>query len=484
MAALADWLFYGRVVGWTVALFSLVLLVVMRTRGKRLRFAGRVVSVLAIVLLAGLVEEPTVVGVALMMLGVATLAVISEAGWTSSVTQWVGRWALLVLTVPVRWVFDSVEMGRWLGRHPSSSVRGVRAAALWAAPTALGIVFAILFAVANPIVELWVRTVWEQFWMVCDWLATEVELERVVFWIFVAIGVYGVLRYRRVRWLPRAASLAVPPVASAWEAGMPWVVRCLVVFNAVFLVQTFLDCVYLWGGAKLPAGMTYAAYAHRGAYPLVATAILAGLFVLLTFRSGGAAHRSAAARRLVYLWIGQNLFLLLSTVWRILLYVDVYSLTRLRLAAMVWVGMVGLGFGWIVWKIVRGKSNVWLWRVNVATVIGVVYVTAFVNVNGLIADFNARHCREVSGEGVPLDVAYMQELGVEALPALEAVRGRVEVKDRPGVDAAIGELSGELQADIADWRGWTLRRARIATAEGALRHGGIVAAGMHMIGER
>jgi hypothetical protein len=456
----------------------------MMVRGKRGGVAARVVSGLAFLLVVGLVEEPTVIGAGLMMLGVATLAVISEEGWTSSVTQWVGRWSLLVLTVPVRWIFDYVEMGRWWSRHPSSGVRHARVAALWVAPMMLGIVFIALFAVANPVVEMWLRCVWEEVWAFCDWMATIVAVERVAFWIFVAIGVYGVLRYRRVRWLPRASGVVVPPVASSWDAGMAWVVRCLVVFNTVFLVQTVLDALYLWGGAKLPAGMTYATYAHRGAYPLVATAILAGVFVLLTFRSGGAAHRSFTARRLVYLWIAQNLFLLLSTIWRILLYVDVYSLTRLRLAAMAWVGMVGLGFAWIVWKIVWAKSSVWLWRANVATVIGVLYVMAFVNVNGAIADFNARHCREVSGEGVPLDVEYMRDLGVEALPALETVRGRVEEKARPTVDAAIVDLRGALHAEIADWRGWTLRRARIATAEGKLQHERTVASNAHMIEER
>ncbi|MGN6367660.1 MAG: DUF4153 domain-containing protein, partial [Phycisphaerae bacterium] len=433
------------------------------------RGARRVVMGLLVGLVAGLVEEPTVVGVGLMMLGVATVAVASEEGWTTSVSQWVGRWGVLALTVSVRWVMDYVEMGRWWGRHPSSGVRRVRAAGLWVVPLGLGVVFLILFAVANPVVALWVQRGWDEVWAVCDWLATRVDVVRVGFWCFVAIGVYGVLRYRRVRWLPRAGNVARPPRVGGVEAGVGWVVRCLVVFNGVFAVQTVLDAVYLWGGEKLPAGVSYASYAHRGAYPLVATALLAGMFVLLTFRSGGAAHRSAWARRLVYVWIGQNLFLLVSTVWRIVLYVDVYSLTRLRLAAMVWVGMVGIGFGWIVWKIVRGKSNVWLWRVNVATVIGVLYVAAFVDVSGVIARFNVRHCREVSGQGVALDVGYLRGLGVEALPALEEVRGGLKGEKRAAVEGAIRELRGELKEEIADWRGWTLLRVRIAMNDGVVR---------------
>jgi len=38
----------------------------------------------------------------------------------------------------------------------------------------------------------------------------------------------------------------------------------------LFAIQTVLDIQYLWRGAALPDGMSYATYAHRGAYPLIA----------------------------------------------------------------------------------------------------------------------------------------------------------------------------------------------------------------------
>ena len=47
--------------------------------------------------------------------------------------------------------------------------------------------------------------------------------------------------------------------------------RSLILFNALFALQTVLDLTYLWGGASLPDGMSHAEYAHRGAYPLIAT---------------------------------------------------------------------------------------------------------------------------------------------------------------------------------------------------------------------
>ena len=40
------------------------------------------------------------------------------------------------------------------------------------------------------------------------------------------------------------------------------VTRPLILFNALFALQSGLDLLYLWGGANLPGGMSHAEYAH------------------------------------------------------------------------------------------------------------------------------------------------------------------------------------------------------------------------------
>ena len=121
----------------------------------------------------------------------------------------------------------------------------------------------------------------------------------------------------------------------------------LVVFNAIFAVQNLLDIGYLWGGARLPEGMTYASYAHRGAYPLVVTALLAAALMLIVFRPSADQKQGRRNRVLVYIWIAQNILLTVSAAWRLKLYVSVYSLTRLRFAAAVWMLLVAMGLVWI-----------------------------------------------------------------------------------------------------------------------------------------
>ena len=56
--------------------------------------------------------------------------------------------------------------------------------------------------------------------------------------------------------------------------------NALLMFNVMFALQTGLDLAIVSGGAALPEGLSYASYAHRGAYPLVVTALLAGVFAI------------------------------------------------------------------------------------------------------------------------------------------------------------------------------------------------------------
>jgi hypothetical protein len=473
IAALADVLFYKHPWGVNSALFGLVVViaVVVRSPGLWRSWMGRSWVLLAGMALLALVEEPSPLAVLMAAVTIGTLVLVAQGSIGDRVTAWAFHWGHLLVTLFLRLLLDNAVVARWVVRHPQAGRRLMAAAtaiAWWVFPLAAGGIFLGLFAIANPIIGRWVRIAVEDTWTVFDWLPLYLAPERFFLWFGVALGAYGILRYRRRR-TRSAARVRIPPVVRIpkivkWWNGQGMIIRCLVVFNAVFAVQTILDVVYLYGGAALPSGMTYAHYAHRGAYPLVFTAILAGAFVLAAFRHGGAAERSPWARRLVYLWIVQNLFLLVSTIWRIWLYVDVYSLTRLRVSAMIWVVLVALGFCWIVAKSVSRRDNTWLWRMNALTLFTVLLTSAFINFDGLIADFNVRHCKEVTGEGAPIDYAYLRELGPEALPALRWLGGR------PGVDSdavllVSGQLHDELQSQLKDWRGWSYRRWREANED-------------------
>src|SRR3954471_12076444 len=91
--ALADFLFYGRVVGWTAGLFLAVLLALLVLRGGRFfgNWPGRVLFIAAAGLVSALVEEPGALTIAMAALCVAMLSVLNRARWCAGVVAWSKR---------------------------------------------------------------------------------------------------------------------------------------------------------------------------------------------------------------------------------------------------------------------------------------------------------------------------------------------------------------------------------------------------------
>jgi multisubunit Na+/H+ antiporter MnhG subunit len=324
----------------------------------------------------------------------------------------------------------------------------------------LGSVFAFLFAFANPLIARWISL------MNPGNASSYVNGSRVLFWT-AALSV--VWPFIHVRW--RRKSEAIPdlaetaPQASATPSGLgdffgaATILRSLILFNLLFVVQTALDVVYLWGNATLPADISYAAYAHRGAYPLILTALLAAGFVLAAMNPGGPAERSKVIRPLVYLWVAQNVLLVASSILRLDLYVQIYLLTWWRIAAFIWMLLVAIGLLLIVARIVLNRSNDWLIRANLISLTATLYICSLVNFAAVIANYNVNHSREVSGKGVPIDMDYLVHLGPQALPAIDRaihLRGA-----DPNLVSRRNCLVEQQRQGVASWRAWGFRSWRL-----------------------
>lgn len=232
----------------------------------------------------------------------------------------------------------------------------------------------------------------------------------------------------------------------------------LIAFNLLFALQNLMDAAYLGGFVAMPEGMTLAEYAHRGAYPLIATALLAALFVLVTLRPGSTTASVPAIRGMVILWVAQNILLVGSSILRTLDYIEAYSLTQLRIAALAWMALVAIGLFFICWRMLRGKSASWLINVNLSAAALVLTGFCYVDTAGMAAAWNVRHAREAGGRGAALDLCYMRELGRSSLAPLISLEQRPglrpEFRDR--VQAVRTELLQALATSMADG-GWTVR---------------------------
>jgi hypothetical protein len=300
-------------------------------------------------------------------------------------------------------------------------------------------------------------------------LVGELRPARVVFWLLVLTFVFTIVGYRQ----RRKPAVNTNGDFDVWTAGTlrpklfgdKAVMQSLVVFNLLFLLQTGSDAVFLWSGFELPDGMSYAEYAHRGAYPLLATSLLAITFILFSMRREGPGERNTKIRLMLYVWVAQNLLLVASSLYRLQLYVNEYSLTGLRFAAAIWMGMVFFGLVTILVRIWQKRDNKWLMSVNWVVVVAVFLFSSLFDFDHYIAQYNVEHSYEMSGEGQPLDLKYLKTFGPGALPAVEHAYANRDRFFRNKSHSKLETIRDDLRRDIAnseckDFRCWSARRAR------------------------
>jgi uncharacterized protein DUF4153 len=443
LAALADWLFYDEHAGISVVIFAVALagsslVTNFAVLDRRRLFAA------GLVLIAGLVpaiEDVNMLslGFVLLALGVAA-AMLTNPGF-DSLTDRARALRELYLFAPFRLARDGVGALNLPGI--SSGI------AVWVVPVLMSCVFLLLFASANPLIEKWVSAA------NLAKLTANLSLPRILFWLL-ALSLIWPFVY--LRWLRRPAKTKAPASGVTEFLSTATVLRSLILFNLLFAVQTMLDVVYLWGNAALPADITYASYAHRGAYPLILTALLAAGFVLVAMRPGGPAEQSTTIRPLVYLWVAQNIMLVISSILRLDLYVQVYLLTTWRVAAFIWMLLVATGLVLIATRIALQRSNGWLIRLNLIAVMLTFYACSLTNFAAIIADYNVSHSREVTGKGIDVDMNYLFSLGPHAVPGINK---SPKTHDYFTLVSRRDSLVDRFQLDTSSWRAWGLRDWRL-----------------------
>lgn len=439
----ADWLFWGHAAGLSLPLFAAACLLAILGLSPHPARARELARLGGAFLLVALPVAESVQALSLLFLIGGSLAIaarllLGDRATLPDLPALTGRLALLLPGAALHEVAETASSSTTLPRWHTL-------ARDWTLPLVAGLIFITLLIAGNPVAEWWSIEGG-------DWLAeTLFGSARPLFWALVALPLWPLLRQNPLRaGLERPSRRLSRPAISLSAEGRALfhpasVTRSLILFNLIFAAQSVMDLTYLWSGAALPDGMTYAEYAHRGAYPLVATALLAGAFALACRPF---ATHNRALRALLLLWIGQNVLLVISSLYRLDLYVDSYGLTYLRAYAAIWMGLVAAGLVSVVWQIARTLTNGWLVGVNAGLLAATLYASAFVNFAHLIAAHNLARNTEA------IDFYYICDLGPDAAAALQSADPQ----------AAAGHCAGYPIAEgpqIAGWRDWGFRSWRI-----------------------
>lgn len=423
---LGDLLFYGHAAGLSLAVYALAIFAATRALRAPPTNLRALLLPLAVLLLAALpvVEHAQALSLLFLLTGLV-LACLWPADGSLPGGRILAQATGLILHIPVALpmalpgLTRQLSSGRTLPR-PRSLLAG------WALPIGGSLILMALLLEANPILADWLA----------DMALPSPNPARMLLWAGLALCLWPFLTPQPATALPKGrarATLGQHRLGLTAQA----VHRALILFNALLAVQTAMDAAYLWAGAALPPGMSAAQYAHRGAYPLLATALLAGVFAL-SARPFLAERRSLMP--LMLLWLAQNVALTASALLRLDQYVGLYGLTYLRLYAAIWMTLVALGLMLTGWQIGRGRSNAWLMTRSAALGLITLYLCCFVNFAAVIARWNLVYPN--------VDPYYTCNLGPMATAEIARhPEGQVCISDTPLIEG---------------WRDWGFRSWRVS----------------------
>lgn len=392
------------------------------------------------------------------IIGMIILLMTARAGWTNNLQNWLFRWQNCFNAIFRQW-FDDYQNRtpqQTAGKENQPPKKG-SSFSQWLGILFISLIFIIFFSLANPIFNKYARLIYDNLIYLIKQIPELFSIPRILLWALSAMVIWGLLRFKIMdKMEKRQDQDTLKPTAAVFLK------NSLIVFNLIFLVETILDILYLWGGATLPEGITYAQYAHKGAYPLIAVVLLSGIFVLITFKNIRGL-KFDLLKKLVSFWLLQNIFLTFSAAFRLYLYIRTYYLTLLRLSTIVWLLIVMIGLLTIIIKIVFNKSNSWLLKINIINLASIIYITLFFNFKSAVAWYNVKHCQEITGQGVQLDIIYLTELGPATLPALFWLSGELHKESiiRLDVELSIKALTCYPGLEKISWQEWTLNKAKI-----------------------
>ena len=390
-------------------------------------------------------------------------------------------------------VFSDVSFRQVTGaRGASRVIAGVRAV-LIAIPLLL--VFGGLFASADPV---FARIMGSVFNIDAELVASHLAVSGIIAWLVGGLLRATVLSTSRM-------SLPIPFPDGA--LGLTEVSVALGSLIALFAAFVAVQLRYFFGGDALvqtTAGMSYAEYARRGFFELVAVTALV-LPVLLS--ANALLRRDTPRAERVYRVLASTLLALLgviiySAIARMRLYESVYGLTADRLFATVFIGWLAIVFVWFAATVLRGREKPFAAGVLVSGWATLIALNV-ADPDGLVARVNVAR----AAEGKELDVSHLASLGGDAAPALTRYLVRQPLTAPAGwvvPDSNLRELS-LLQAQVTrstplvtrrddftarcraarrllrewspststDWRSWAVGRAKarrvVAANERALR---------------
>jgi hypothetical protein len=235
----------------------------------------------------------------------------------------------------------------------------------------------------------------------------------------------------------------------------------LALVSALFIVFVLLQLGYLFGGAGMivsTSGLTVAEYARRGFFELLVVATLT-LGLLLAFDATDCERR--ILRRYGTVLIVCVLIILASALQRLFLYTDTFGMSLGRVSALVMMLWQAFNLVSFAFTVLHGNVRGFVSGLVISGVASLLLL-GLVNPAAIVARINLERAVENSR---PLDVAYLAQLGADAVPPVLASFSALPAKQQCEA-ARYLLLAYPIARDAAfagesrHWRHWNAAQAK------------------------
>ncbi len=184
------------------------------------------------------------------------------------------------------------------------------------------------------------------------------------------------------------------------------------IITVIYLFFCGIQVVYLIFGnyLTLPDGYTYAEYAHEGFYELLTVCILNLVIVLVASYFFG---ESNALKVILTIICACTYIMIVSSAYRMYLYVREYDLTRLRVYVLYGLLVLAILLVGVIIYIYRESFP--LFRYGIAILTGAIIILVYSHPTALIARYNIY---QMTDRHSTVDIRHLTKLGTDAIPVI------------------------------------------------------------------
>lgn len=232
----------------------------------------------------------------------------------------------------------------------------------------------------------------------------------------------------------------------------------LFLVNALFFLFILIQAAYLFGGQSniSSQGFTYAEYARRGFFELIAVAVIS-LLLLLTTEKYTRNNHAPAFKILSAILIVQVILIMASAFIRLSLYEEAYGLTTLRLYSHAFIILLAVIFGFLFYKICKGREEDYFAFRTFLTLLFFLIAMNFLDPDAFIARCNIKRFASTG----KIDIGYLSRLSDDAIPDIIE---SLDQLDESSKKSLVYELSQRAKKNsspsLSSWQSLNLSRLR------------------------